>query len=93
LDKREVESGLLKKGFQQDEGNHHYFIYFTANGKKTPVKTKTSHGKGKYKRLHASLLSQMARQCYLTKQGFEDLINCPLTREAYENHLIEKGHV
>ena len=32
--KSKVESGLLKKGFQESEGDHHYFIYFTQDGKK-----------------------------------------------------------
>lgn len=32
--KSQVESGLSNKGFQKSEGDHHYFIYFTQDGKK-----------------------------------------------------------
>jgi hypothetical protein len=93
LDKRHVESGLLSKGFKRDDADHHYFIYYTINGKKTPVKTKTSHGSAKYKKLGAPLLSQMSRQCHLTKQDFEDLVKCPLTREGYEKQLMQQGRI
>lgn len=88
--KSKVESGLLKKGFQESEGDHHYFIYFTQDGKKTGVKTKTSHTK-KMKDIPDNLLGQMAKQCYLAKQQFLDLIDCPLTQEDYEKILQVKA--
>ncbi len=91
MDKRLVENGLLKKGFLQDQGNHHYFIYFTFDGKKTPIKTKTSHGSKKYKTLGPELLSQMARQCHLTKPDFKDLIECPMDQKSYEKRLHEQN--
>lgn len=90
--KSKVESGLLKKGFQESERDHHYFIYFTQDGKRTAVKTKTSHTK-KMKDIPDNLLGQMAKQCYLTKQQFLDLIDCPLTQEDYEKILQVKGFI
>lgn len=93
MDKRDVESGLLNKGFRKDNADHHYFIYYSIDGKKTPVKTKTSHGSAKYKKLGAPLLSQMARQCHLSKQDFEALVKCPLSREVYEKQLIQNGRI
>ncbi len=32
--KSKVESALLAKGFQKTDKDHHYFIYFTTDGKK-----------------------------------------------------------
>ncbi len=30
--KRDVEASLKKKGFQQDDGDHHWFFYWTSDG-------------------------------------------------------------
>ncbi len=38
-----IERGLLRKGFEQREGDHHYSVYRNLKGEKTPVFTKTSH--------------------------------------------------
>jgi hypothetical protein len=88
--KSQVESALLNKGFEKDEGDHHYFIYYTQDGKKTTAKTKTSHTK-KMKDIPDNLLSVMARQCKLNKQQFLGLIDCPLKREMYEEILSKQG--
>lgn len=58
--KSQVESALLNKGFRKDEGDHHNFIYYTQDGMKTTVRTKTSHTK-KMKDIPDNLLSAMAR--------------------------------
>ena len=88
--KAKVESGLLSKGFQETQHDHHYFIYFTKEGKKTTAKTKTSHTK-KMKDIPDNLLSQMAKQCHLTKIQFLNLVDCPLSQEQYEKVLQEQG--
>jgi hypothetical protein len=46
LDRRVVEGALKAKGFVRHEGDHAFFIYYSLDGKKTPVRTKTSHGSG-----------------------------------------------
>jgi predicted RNA binding protein YcfA (HicA-like mRNA interferase family) len=79
--RKDVEGGLLAKGFQQSESHHHYFLYHDLAGRKTAVKTKTSHAG---KDLDDSLLGLMARQVRLSKKQFLDLLDCPLTREAYD---------
>ena len=81
-DKRDVENGLLAKGFQQRDGDHNYFIYHSIEGKKSMAKTKTSLGRGFD--IDDNLLSQMAKQCGVTKQNFLKLIDCPLQRSDYE---------
>lgn len=41
-----------------------------------------------------SLISLMKNQLHLQSKGeFQDLINCPMTKEEYLNILIERGHV
>ncbi|MBK7049731.1 MAG: hypothetical protein IPH54_02535 [Rhodoferax sp.] len=86
----EVEKSLVKKGFQRKEGDHSYFNYFTKAGKKTSVFTKTSHGA---KELDDSLLGMMARQCKLSRQNFDLLIECPLDRDSYERKLVEGSFI
>ena len=91
-DKRKIEEALLKKGFEDKEGDHHFFIYHTLQGKKSSIRTKTSHTP-KMKEINDGILAQMAKQCRLNKQDFMNLIDCPLSREQYEARLIEKGEI
>ena len=88
--KSKVESALKGKGFEQTEGDHHFFVYMTVEGKKTSVRTKTSHTP-KMKDIPDNLLSQMAKQCKLSKNDFFRLLDCPLSREEYEAILKEQG--
>jgi hypothetical protein len=88
--KSRVESGLKDKGFEQTEGDHHFFVYKTIEGKKTSVRTKTSHTP-KMKDIPDNLLSQMAKQCKLSKNDFFRLIDCPMDRDDYEAILKEQG--
>ena len=85
-----VESALEAKGFERKEGDHHYFVYVTKEGKKTTAKTKTSHTR-KMKDIDDNLLSQMAKQCKLTKANFLKLVDCPLSRDDYEEMLRQQG--
>lgn len=82
---RDVERALIKKGFQRTESHHHFFIYHSCEGKKTTVKTKTSHGS---QELSNHLLQQMARQVCLSKNDFLNLIDCPMSRNQFEQRLV-----
>lgn len=83
-DRKDVEAGLERKGFERDERHHHYFVYWTLDGKKTTIRTRTSHGSS-HKTLGDPLLAQMAKQCGgLRKTEFLDLVDCPLSREGFE---------
>ncbi|MEP7219563.1 MAG: type II toxin-antitoxin system HicA family toxin [Bacteroidota bacterium] len=88
--KRDVEASLRKKGFVQDERHHHYFIYQTLDGRKTTVRTRTSHSG---KELGVQLLKLMARQCCLDRDQFQQLVDCPLSREQYETLLDDLGEL
>ena len=84
-DRRDVETSLERKGFERDERHHHYFVYRTCAGKKTAIRTRTSHG-SRSKVLGDALLAQMAKQCgNLRKADFLNLVDCPLSRESFEN--------
>jgi hypothetical protein len=83
--KRDIETGLSNKGFKRRENDHSYFVYYAMDGKKSLAATKTSHGRGFD--IDDSLLSQMARQCGVTKQQFLRLVECPLQRDEYETIL------
>ena len=83
-DRKDVEKSLERKGFKRVESRHRHFVYWALSGKKTAVRTHTSHG-SKYKILNDSLLSLMAKQCGgLSKGDFLKLVDCPLTREQFE---------
>lgn len=84
-----VERGLGNKGFQVTNGDHKFFVYYSRSGKKTVVKTKTSHGGDRT--LSAGLVSKMAKQVHLDLKDFERLVNCPLQTHEYENLLIVAG--
>lgn len=89
-DKCKVEAALCSKGFELVQSHHNFFIYRTLEGKRTSLRTKTSHGSGT-RSLGDHLLSQMARQCRLERSEFLLLIDCPLDQAAYEALLREAG--
>lgn len=86
----DVEKSLLNKGFQAGGGDHNFFVYHSKAGKKTMVRTKTSHGS---KEIDDNLLAQMAKQCKLSNKDFGLLVECPLSRDAYEAKLVAAGVV
>lgn len=86
---KSVERSLCRKGFLKLQGDHHFFTYFTMSGSKSSVFTKTSHTP-KIKDLGDDLLKKMAQQCKLSKTDFINLIDCPLSREKYEEKLLSQ---
>lgn len=91
-DKKDVERGLLSKGFRPSSKGHRYFTYHSRDGKKSQSKTKTSHSP-KEKSLGPARIGQMAKQCGLNAVEFMDLIKCPMEQDAYERLLKERGLV
>jgi len=90
-DKRDVEAALETKGFQQQAGDHNYFVYWSIEGKKSMARTKTSHGSGRD--ISDDLLAKMAKHCGLTKPQFLRLVECPSQRPDYETLLREAGRL
>lgn len=88
--KRVVETGLQNKGFRLENSHHRFFIYYTQQGEKTAVRTRTSQGGNE---LDDFLLGQMAKQCHLTKPAFLELVDCTLDQAAYEKRLSDSKKV
>jgi len=86
---KDVSANLIRKGFKQQDGDHVFFRLYVG-GKKTRIGTKISHGE---KEIHDGLLGQMARDTKLVKQEFLDLVDCPMTVEAYVTLMRQRGHV
>lgn len=88
---KDIQKALTKKGFQKKEGNRHTKYILYVNGKKTRVMTVFSRGKDK-KELGDDLVRRIQKQLHLEDpQKFEDLVNCPLSYQAYIAHLQQKG--
>lgn len=91
ISKKEVERALTSKGFQETSGDHHFFVYYTIDGRRTRARTKTSRG-GK-RDIGDAVLNQMAKQCKINNSQFQDLMNRPLSREQYEEILRTKNEI
>ena len=87
-----MESALEAKGFRRRERHHSYFVFYTEEGTKTPVRTKTSHGKGGAD-IPNNLFSRMARQCKLRTADFQALVDCFLSQAEYEALLTSNGKI
>jgi hypothetical protein len=90
--RRDIHKALQKKGFRHSNTDHDKFTYFTLAGAKTSIWTKTSYGSN-HKDLSDINISRMARQCRLSNKEFADLVNCPLTREAYEALMVSTEQI
>lgn len=81
---RQLVSGLRAKGFSEDRDGHHiFFSYETIDGRLTEIRTRISHQSGGGD-IGDHLLGAMARQVKLNRREFDQLIDCPLSREQYE---------
>ena len=85
---RHVIAALKNKGFMEDrEGHHVFLIYERLDGRRTEVRTRVSH-QSSGGDISDNLLGAMSRQVRLSRRDFEQLLDCPLTREAYEEKLV-----
>ena len=92
IDRRLIESNLVKKGFVEEDTDHKYF-YHEYNGKRTGIYTYTSHGSG-YKTYDDSLISMIKKQLKLdTNSQVKDLLQCPMTSEEYIRILTKKNYL
>lgn len=89
LKKDMVVRNLSKKGFEQNEGDHLYLTYVRADGRRTSIRTKVSHGSKSD--ITTGLISAMARQCHITTQQFKQLAECTLDQQQYEQLLTVNG--
>ena len=83
LQTRVVKSGLLRKGFEEQEGKHKTLRYITTDGTPTSVVTHLSHGSSG-KEIQDWVISKMAGQCRVSTRQFKQLVDCTLSSEDYE---------
>lgn len=86
---KDIERAFLKKGFVPNGGDHKFFVLYV-DGKKTSIRTKISHGE---RDIHSPLLEQIQKQVGLSVNDFQDLVNCPLSKERYIEKLRECGKI
>jgi hypothetical protein len=90
-DRSEIVKSLLQKGFTiEQKGRDHDFLFFAHDGLLQALFTKVSRGKS-HRTIGDPLLKRMRRQLHLEGQEFDQLIDCPLTRDGYEAKLRERG--
>lgn len=88
--RKTIEAALVKKGFEKEDGDHHFFCLVDSEGKRTSVFTKTSHSP-KHKDIGDPLLGQMAVQVRLSKKEFLQLVDCSLSEAKYREKVRAQG--
>jgi hypothetical protein len=84
---RDIDSALVRKGFQRfRDGDHVRYRFYEPDNDNPLTRTKISHGM-MGDTIGAKLLSEMARQLRLTKTQFLALIDCTLDEEGYRQIL------
>jgi hypothetical protein len=88
IDRKEIESSLVAKGFVKEDSHHRYF-YHEVKGKRTGISTHTSHGSD-YKTYGNNLLRLIKKQLRLDALSqVADLFKCPMTGDDY-NEIFKK---
>ena len=88
IDRKEIESSLVAKGFVKEDSHHRYF-YHEVKGKRTGISTHTSHGSD-YKTYGDNLLRLIKKQLRLDALSqVADLFKCPMTGDDY-NEILKK---
>jgi hypothetical protein len=87
LKTKEAEKGLLQKGFRRRNTDHATFWLFVGD-ERSEVWTKISFGASE---IDDSMVSRMARQVFLSRKDFVNLVQCPLSREDYLARLRDQG--
>ena len=91
--KGKITDALSRKGFTADDSGHHVFFFFLSRGgQKTSVFTYVSHGR-RSEDIGDDLIGKMAKQCWLTKREFLDLVDCDLEEDEYRLMLAKGGHI
>lgn len=81
---RVVRQALLAKGAIPDETHHHMF-HKRIEGV-THLVTRMSHGA---REINDGLGKAMAAQCCLQLREFWDLVDCPMSQEAWDTRIRE----
>ena len=89
---RDVDRSLRAKGFAvREQKRHRRYFFFLEDGSKSPISTSMS--RTSKRSVGGGLAAFMAKDCRLTNQEFEQLIDCPLSQEGFEDLLRDRGHI
>ena len=91
LEREEIRSALLKKGFTESGGDHDFYR-FEHKGKIHPIGTKLSHG-SKYRVYNDPLIGSMARQLGMTIRELREYVDCKFGAEELYVKLVERGKI
>lgn len=88
-----TERNLKKKGFKwkKSRGKERVYVYCVGNTE-TAVFTMFSQSR-KVRDLGDRLISEMAKQCKLSRAAFLRLAKCPMTHAQYHDSLVQAGHI
>ena len=90
-DRSDILSSLTSKGFELQQGKRdHDVLFFTHKGLVQAVYTKLSRG-SKRKTVGDSLLGRMSRQLKISRKEFDELVDCPMTANDYQQVLRSNG--
>lgn len=86
---REVLTGLKVKGFSEEKQRKHiHYAYVDLKGRTTVARTMISHDAGGND-IDDRLLGKMAKQAGLNRKDFENLVDCPMSREQFDARVAE----
>ena len=83
-----TKQSLKKKGFTQDNSQHHYFEFWHEG--KVIATTYTSHNN---EDIDDYLIKAMSKQCLMDKPFFVDFVKCTKSKEDYITLLKSKGEI
>ena len=88
--KKDVKTGLCKKGFVEDrKTTHEYYRYVAEDGTRTEILTHFSHGGGG-EEIPDYILGKIAKQCRLNRSQLGRFVDCRMTVKQYEKHLAKR---
>ena len=89
LKRGKIHRSLLNKGFVEEIKTKHLRYRFYHNNERTDIHTTVSRGTDNYD-ISDALLSEMAKQCYLSGGNFRRLIECSVSENDYYNLVKER---
>lgn len=87
---KETVAALGRKGFQKREGRDYNFRYHAQDGTVSAIRTRVPKGRGD---LQPWEVRGLQKDLGLTQAELLDLIDCPLTREAFESIQRRNGRL
>jgi len=85
MKRRKIDSALISKGFERNEGSKHILYSMEIEGK-IAVVTRMSRGSSHHE-IGKKILSKMAKQLHISNQQFLEYIECKYTYKEYYSYV------